>query len=91
MVKDSHQIRCRILPITWARAQFQQRHNNISTYAQEMIEKNFWKSLDVDKEDVVNNWWLLVDRVFAKGEPERERFMSQVCTISRPHLYQAKS
>ena len=91
MVKDSHQIRCRFLPVVWAKAQFQKRHNTISTYAKELIEKNFSKSIDVDKEDVVHSWWLLVDRVFDKDEPERQRLMSQVCPISRPHLYRVKS
>lgn len=81
MVKDPHQIRCRILPIKWTRAQFEQRHGSITTYANELIKKNSTQSIDVDKEDVVHIWWLLVDRLFPKGDPDRDQYMSQVSRV----------
>ncbi|CAF9941281.1 MAG: hypothetical protein ALECFALPRED_009052 [Alectoria fallacina] len=77
MAKDSHQIRCRILPIIWTRAQFKQRHGNITIYAKEVMEKDSNRSIDVDKEDVVHIWWWLVDSLFPKGDPDREQYMSQ--------------
>ncbi|CAD6586123.1 MAG: hypothetical protein ASARMPREDX12_002277 [Alectoria sarmentosa] len=77
MAKDPHQIRCRIRPIIWTRAQFEQRHGDITIYAKQLIEKNSTKSIDVDKEDVVHIWWWLIDDVFPKGDPDREQYMSQ--------------
>ena len=34
-----------------AEPQFHQHHENITTYAQKLIEKNFPKSIEVDKEE----------------------------------------
>ena len=41
--------------------------------------------VDVDREDVVHHWWLLVDRVFPKGDPDWEEYMSQECHVSQPY------
>ena len=82
MAKDTHQIRCRILPVVWVRAHFEQRRRNITAYAKELIEKNFIQGIDVDREDVEHHWWLLVDRVFPEGDPGRQAHMSQVYRLS---------
>lgn len=78
-------IRCRIFPVTWVTAQFEQHHGHITTYAQELIKKNFNRGIDVDKEDVLHYWWLLVDRVFSKGDSRRDKYMSQVSPVSHLH------
>ena len=85
MAKDAHQIRCRILPVVWERARFGQHRRSITSYARELIERNFMKGIDVDRDDVVHHWWLLVDRVFSKGDPDREKYISQVCRVSQPY------
>ena len=79
MVKDTHQIPCRIFPVAWTRVQLEQRHRNIVSYANDLIEKNFPKGVDVDRDDVIHHWYLLVDRVFSRGESARKEYMSQVC------------
>ena len=90
-VKDPRQIRCSILPVIWTRAQFKQRHKNITAYTKELMEKNFIKSIEVDKEDVLHNWWWLVDHVFGKADTERDKYMSQVCTIPLLYPYRIRS
>ena len=82
MSKDPRQIRCSVFPVVWVTAQFEQRHGSITSYAKELIERNFLKSIEVDKEDVVHNWWWLVNHVFSKGDPRRDKYMSQVRFIS---------
>ena len=78
MVKDTHQIRCRVLPVAWTRRDFEQRHGNIVSYAKDLIRKNFLKGIDVDRDDVTHHWYLLVDRVFLKGEAARKEYIPQV-------------
>ena len=78
MVNDTHQICCRILPVDWTRVQFEQRHATIVTYAKNLIGKNFPKGIDVDRDDVIHMWCILVDRVFSKGESARKEYMAQV-------------
>ena len=79
MVKDAHQIRCRILPVSWVRVQLEQRHGAIVSYAKDLISKNFQQGIDVDRDDVIHNWYISVDRVFLKEESARKEYMSQVC------------
>ena len=82
MSKDPRQIRCKIFPVLWNTALFEQQHGNITIYALELIAKNFTKGIDVDREDVEHNWWWLVDQVFSKGDPRRNKYMSQVSHVS---------
>ena len=76
-----------ILPITWTSAQFQRQHENIITYTPKLIERNFKRGIDVDQEDVIHHWWFLINRLFAKGDSERDKWLSQVCTISPLHSW----
>lgn len=83
MGQNLHDFRCKILPVVWTRAQFQHRHGCITSFAKQLIKKNFPASIDVDREDVEHHWWLLVDKVFPKGDRDREPLMSQVCRVSQ--------
>ena len=67
-----------ILPITKTRAQFQRQHENITTYTQKLIERNYPRGIDVDQEDVSHYWWLLSNRLFPKGDSEGGKWMSQI-------------
>lgn len=85
MGKDPHQIRCRILPVVWTRAKFEKGRGNITTYAKQLNKENFIQGIGIDREDVVHNWWWLVDHVFSKGDAAREQYMSQVGCVLGPY------
>ena len=60
-----------ILPITWTRAQFQRHNENITSYAQNLIERKLPRGVEVDQEDDSHCWWFLIICLFPKGDSER--------------------
>lgn len=68
-MKDPFKVRCRIMPIVWTEDQFENRHGNVTAFAKELLRKNSSKGIEVEEEDVIHHWWMLVDHVFEKGDP----------------------
>ncbi|KAM0799936.1 hypothetical protein BDR22DRAFT_909223 [Usnea florida] len=67
-----------ILPITWTKAQFERGHESITSYTQKLIERNFPRGVEVNQDDAAHFWWLLINRLYPKGDEERDKWMSQI-------------